>query len=256
MYAHRLEFSFDGQELSGKLLDSANAYLGTLRMNGQILGREWPLYLENNKCISSVLAPAKDSLDEKYSNLFVEDCLAEAKKSGVSIASRPLGEDVDSADGCGCLKPTGYVMYTTYLSLESPIRCMDCFGPVPLYKLPIMPSGDYSEIIRWQSDYQACDALQMNCTVLERSSTRQLSDVRSTLSKVGRENSDRLSAQMGKPVYYYLYRASGKSLSSERERRCSSCSEPWYIENALHSLFHFKCYKCRLLSNLAFNISE
>lgn len=255
MYVHRLEFSFDKEKSPDNLSDIANTYLAALRMNGQICGREWPLYLENNRCVVIVLAPEHNSLDEQLNNRYVRKYLAEAERNGISITSYPLAEDIDGAESCDCSDSSGYILYTTFLSLESPIRCLDCFGSVPLYKFPTMPSGEYYEIICWQSNYQYCDSLQMNCAVLEKSATNQLANIQSNLSKDGKQHCNTLSALTNKPFYYYLYRAHGRSLSSEKKRHCPSCGEQWYMEKVLHSFFHFKCDRCFLLSNLAWNIS-
>lgn len=254
MYVHQLTFSFPGQEPTDESSDRAHNYLCALRMNGQICSNEWPLPLEKNQCVATVLTPDWDSLDEKYNNKYVKDFLAEMEKNGVSVAFHLCGEDMSGPPRCDCSDSKGYVLYTSYVSLEPPIRCLDCFGPVPLYTFPVTPSEEYYEIICWKSDYMSCDSLQMNCAVLEKSTTRQLSDVRSSLSKAGRSVCATLSASVGKPFYYYLYRAHGRSLASEKKRRCPSCGEPWYIDTLLHSRFHFKCDRCLLLSNIAWDI--
>jgi len=255
MYVHRLEFCFTDQDVLDKLSDMADMCLSALRMNGQICGTEWPLYLENNRCVAIVLAPELCSLDERFNNRYVMERLADAKASGISIIAQPIAEDVDGAQTCSCRQSSGYVLFTSYVSLESPVRCLDCFGVIPLYRFPVMPSGEYYEVIRWQSDYQSCDRLQMNCTVLERQATRQLSDMKSSLSIKGRWCCETLSALAGKPFYYYLYRYHGKSFSAEKKRCCPSCGEPWFMDNPIHSIFRFKCDNCHLLSNLAWNIS-
>lgn len=253
MYAQRLEFSIGDQAL-GDISDLANGYLAALRMNGQICGREWPLFVEKHHCVAVVSTPEQCSLNERYNNAYITKRLSEAQKAGIAIKSHTLGEDIDGASCCACGQPSGYILFTTFIARESPIRCLDCFGPVPLYRFPLMPSGDFYEVICWQSDYQACDNLQMNCQVLEKSTTRQLSDFHSQLTDRGRSICRTLEDSSGKPFYYYLYRGHGRSLSSERKRVCPSCGGLWYFEDELHSRFHFKCDRCRLLSNVAWNI--
>ena len=238
-----------------KIVDFANNYLAALRMNGQVCGAEWPIYFQEGRCVATVLAPTQESLDRKYQGKYVKKRVREGEALAIAISSSLVAEDCDSAEVCTCHDPSGYVLFTTYLSLESPVRCFDCFLPVPLYQLPVMPSGEYYELICWQSDYQSCDRLQMNCTVLETATTRQLSDFTSSLSKAGKENCRVLEHLSGKPVYYYLYRAHGRSTGSEKRRLCPSCGQPWYVETRLHSLFHYKCDQCRLLSNFAWNLT-
>lgn len=256
MYVHRVEFCFRGNEPPEQLADVVEWFLSALRMNGQVCGREWPIYFQEDRCVAIVLSPEQGSLDPKYYGEHLKDRLREAETLGISITSATVAEDYSGANICRCADSSAYILYTTFVLLESPIRCLDCFLPVPLYKFPVMPSGDYHEVICWQSDYQSCDNLQMNCAVLERAGTRQLSDVHSSLSKIGRENCGTLADLSGKPFYYYLYRGRGRSISSERQKHCPSCEQPWYLETPLHSLFHYKCDQCRLLSNFAWNLSQ
>jgi predicted nucleic acid-binding Zn ribbon protein len=255
MYVHQIEFHFNTEEIPDTLSDIANDYLAALRMNGQICGREWSFHLENNRVITTVLTPGHNALSEQFNNHYIQNYLVDAKNKGISIISHLLSEEIDSLECCTCSDSSAYILFTDYKTLESPIRCLDCFNPVPLYKFPIMPSGEYYEIICWQSDYQSCDSLQMNCTVLEKSATLQMANIQSNLSKQGIEVCGTLSMLSKKPFYYYLYHAHGRSLASEKKRCCPICKEPWYVEHALYSIFHFKCDRCFLLSNLAWNIS-
>ena len=255
MHIQQLEFLSDGRKTLNEVSELAFEYLCSLRMNGQICGKEWPLYFDGNRCIAIVLMPEQDSLDSRFNSRYVTDRLAKLSDGGVVITSHSIGDDIRSAERCTCTNRSGYVLYTSYVSLESPVKCLDCFAPIPLYELPVLASGEYYEIICWQSDFQCCDSLQMNCATLERSATRQISELDSSLSVAGRKLCTTLSELSGKPFYYYLYRAHGRGLASEKKRVCPSCGEYWYIPERLHSIFHFKCDHCRLLSNLAWNIS-
>ncbi|CUI02772.1 DUF2310 family Zn-ribbon-containing protein [Massilia antarctica] len=206
-----------------------NLFLGALRNNGQICGSEWPMAMEDGCCFATVLAPAADSLDERYHGSHVRQRLADAQQAGITFAWSLIGPACDSADACACANPSAYVLFTTFLTLESPVRCMDCFGPVPLYRFTAPPDADFHDVISWQSDYQSCDHLQMNCTVLERAATRQMSTIDSALSAAGCACCAALSERAGKPFYYYLYRAKGRSAAREAQRRCPACDGPWQL---------------------------
>lgn len=255
MYTHQIEFLLD-RKPSDDISDMAFEHLCTLRMNGQVCGREWSLYLNNNHYIAVVLSPERHSLSPKFNGRFVTKNLEKLRENGVVTSNHVLGKNTQGADPCRCKNPSAYVVYTDYVSLESPVRCLDCFNPVPLYKLPTMPSEEYNELISWQSDYQACDGLQMNCSTLEKAATRQISDVQSSLSKSGRAHCQTLEKLVVKPFFYYLYRAHARNLSAEKKHLCPSCKKPWYLETALHSLFHFKCDHCHLVANLAWEIQK
>jgi hypothetical protein len=131
--------------------------------------------------------------------------------------------------------------------------CIDCNGIVPLYRLPPSSTGEHSELLSWKSNYRACDALQMNCTVGERFGKRQTSDLASELSRSGLAVCRDLKRLTGRPVYYYLYRESTRSHSVELRRKCPNCGGPWRLQEPLHGKFDFKCDKCRLLSNIAWS---
>ncbi|MBU1379326.1 Zn-ribbon-containing protein [Myxococcota bacterium] len=256
MYIQRIKVSFIGDEPQKDIVDVADDYLAALRMNGQVCGEEWPIYSERGFVIAIALSPEEDSLKPENNGEYVKKSIREAEELGISISSELIGQDCSSSEPCICNESSGYVLFTTYVSIESPVRCIDCFLPVPLYTFPVFQNGDYYEIICWQSNYKNCDHLLMNCSVLERASTRQISDPRSSLSKAGLEICRLLTHLSGKPFYYYLYRGSGRSVASEKERRCPSCGQPWYLKTPLHSLFHYKCDHCRLMSNFAWNLSH
>ncbi len=254
MYIQDLTFSFLKAAQNEIALDSAHSVLASLRMNGQICGTEWTLHTANNQHLARVLTPELGSLSPINRGNYVSKSIDQAEALGITIQASLLGEDADSTQACTCSTSSAYALFTTFLSLESPIRCLDCFQPVPLYKLPVMPSGEYYELICWQADYQSCDSLQMNCRVLEKAATREIANPTSKLSIFGRENCTTLAALSGKPFYYYLYRGHGRSLSSEQNRPCPLCNQAWHLESPLHSLFDFKCDSCRLLSNHAWDL--
>lgn len=254
MHIHQIEFTLSTSLSSESISALINGYLAALRMNGQICGREWTVTSGVNKCIAQVNAPEQCSIDDRFASQFVKKAREAAETKGMMISSTTLGNSIDEARTCECKEPSAYALFTTYLSLESPIRCLDCFGPTPLYRFSPLASGEFYEVISWQSDYQSCDSLQMNCSVLERSATRQLSDLSSSLSKAGIAICKALSLSCGKPVYYYLYRANGRSAKSEKNRCCPSCGSKWQLDRPQHELFDFRCNKCLLLSNIAWNV--
>jgi len=137
------------------------------------------------------------------------------------------------------------------------LRCGDCFGAVPLYRIPsccFVAHGElHDALMSWKSDYQACDTLQMHCSTGERFGLRGMGQFDSSLSKRGRELCGVVSEAMNAPTYYYLHRYYGKSARQERARKCPSCDGDWLLEEKLHDKFDFKCDNCKLLSNVAFS---
>lgn len=223
-------------------------------MNGQICGREWPVVAEADGFSTVVLSPEAGAFEAGVNSRYATAAIVRAEEVGLQLAYEALGEDAESGLVCLCLNPGGYALFTSYVSLESPVRCMDCFHPVPLYRLKPMASEEFYELISWESNYQSCDRLQMDCTVLERAATREISSIDSNLTKLGRAHCATLAASSGRPFYYYLYRGHGRSHRTELKRRCPQCKGEWHLANSLHSLFDFKCDRCHLLSNIAFDM--
>jgi len=165
-----------------------------------------------------------------------------------------IGEDIDYAQTCRCQHHESYILFTNYVSLESPLRCGTCFLPIPLYKIPPTYDTEYYDIICWQSDHQCCDRLQMGCNTLERASIREMSRHDSSLSKRGRNISERITDSTGIPTYYYLYRGgSARSRKQELARTCPVCNGEWRLDEPWH-IFDFKCDRCHMLSNIAWNV--
>ncbi len=258
MYVTRIDFKRTDLSSNGReaWIDEIQAVLGAWRMNGQVCGREWHVLDEAGGYSTVLLCPERESLEARFNSSHAATAIARAEGVGLQLACQDLGEDADSASACSCHSPSSYALFTTYLSLESPVRCMDCWRPVPLYRLKPMASGEFHELITWQSDYQSCDGLQMNCRVLERATTREISHLASALTADGRTHCAALAAMAARPFYYYLYRGHGRSRRTELARLCPSCGGKWHLASPLHSLFDFKCDRCHLLSHVAFDVRK
>jgi predicted nucleic acid-binding Zn ribbon protein len=230
-----------------------NNLLSFWRMNGQVLGREFGIAAGDQEYRISVLCPEATSLDLIWANRYVRAGLAAIEQLGL-VLQLPVvvGQDIDGADGCECSQSSSYILTTDYLSLESPIRCGDCFGPVPLYRLPKTYDDEYYNIICWQSDYQACDRLFMNSRVLERATNREMAKVDSALSRQGREICHLLTQLTSVPTYYHIKTHYGRSLAKERARRCPACGGAWALVAAWHR-FDFRCDGCQLVGNIAYD---
>ncbi|WP_371368214.1 hypothetical protein SRRS_18770 [Sporomusa rhizae] len=237
-----------------KVQEVIDLLLGALRMNGQILGREYPVVSVGEGYQTFLFVPEENSLVKCIANTYVLKWLDKMDELGVEYSWRVLGSELYSNHICKCVKPKSYILYTTYVSLESPIQCGDCFGSIPLYRLPVTKDGEYVDVLTWESDYKACDTLQMNCSTGERFGLAQLSKYDSSLTERGRDICNRITIATGIPTYYYLPKSSGKGLKAEQARKCPSCNGEWLLREPLHGLFDFRCKKCRLLSNVAWSV--
>lgn len=229
--------------------------LDALRMNGQICGREWPIAVTAAGYVATALLPDEDALDAAHHNKYVRMSLQKLAQIGLGEPEFTVFEDLQGASACPCSQPQSYILYTNYILLESPLRCGDCFRPVPLYRIPPTYDDEYFNIVCWQSEYQACDRLHMNSATLERAATRQMSRLDSMLTQQGLEACRIIQEVTQIPAYYYLYRYHGRSLRQERLRLCPSCGGEWLLPEKWHK-FHFKCDRCRLVSNIANSVQR
>jgi predicted nucleic acid-binding Zn ribbon protein len=255
MYVVELSFNRTKEVDPDAASGAVHSLLGALRKNGQICEEEWRAGSSDNGYQAFVLLPDSDALDAAHHSLYVRNALEELLAAGLDGPHiRQLGKDIDGVDVCACVSPTSHILFTNYLFLESPLRCGDCFSLIPLYRIPHTRGEDHSDITSWQSDYKSCDSLQMNSATLERAATREMSRFDSSLSKRGRELAAEISRLTGKPTYYCLYRYGGRSRAQERKRLCPSCGGAWLLDAPWHRLFDFKCDKCHLLSNIAWDV--
>jgi predicted nucleic acid-binding Zn ribbon protein len=235
--------------------DALQVLLGALRMNGQVLGREWPIAQTEEGLRTPVMIPERGALGRRHQNGWVREALEKlSSAAGAKPQVMVLGDDPTGAEADRCKKPSCYVLFTTYLDLNSPLCCGDCFRPVPLYRIPHTAEGEYYDVLCWQFDYKACDQLQMNCATGERFGTRELSRPDSSLSRQGRSICRKISELTGKPAYYYLYRYGGRGGQAEARRLCPGCGGEWLLKEPWHRLFDFRCDRCRLVSNIAWDV--
>ncbi len=250
MYLVKMSFSSEAGSSVDPISHSLNDLLAVMRMNGQICGREWSLITTPEGYATFVIVPEQDALEDRHRNKYVHKALDALGSAGLSQPILTvLGEDIDGDEICTCGVPEMYILYTNYLSLESPLRCGNCYLPVPLYRLPPTYEDEYSDIICWQSDYQSCDSLQMNCQTLERAATREISRVDSSLSLRGRDICNKIFEMTGRPTYYYLYPSGSRNPAQALKRRCPSCNGEWRSDPPWHR-FDFKCDICRLVSRI------
>lgn len=255
MFAAKIQFK-PGNLSAERLSDLAYSLLASWYKNGQIVSREWTLSQDKAGFVAYVLLPESEALSEVNSNKYVsQDMLTFQKECGVSPEIALLGPHPEQDRHCVCKDSNAYILFTNYLSIAPPLRCAECFYPVPLYRMPYTSDEEYLNVLQWQGDYQACDTLQMHCTVGERFAENQLFNYESALTESGRAICKSLEMKTGKKFFYYLHKSRGKSTASEQKRLCPSCNQPWLLLVPWHDLFNFRCEKCSLLSNIACSLA-
>ncbi|WP_233113130.1 Zn-ribbon-containing protein [Aggregatibacter actinomycetemcomitans] len=225
--------------------------------NGQIIGREIPQFAAEQKnqqgLAVRVTCPEQTSLLAEFNNQPVNDALQTAEKCGVSFESfHIVAEDLNS-EITATETPAWQLLYTTYLQSCSPLQSGESLQPIPLYKQLKNIPHLAMDLVKWQENWQACDQLQMNGSVLEQQALVQISDTQSTLFKHGYHLTQEIERHSGIPTYYYLYRIGGKSCEAELQSRCPLCKRKWTLSHPLFDFLYFKCDHCRLVSNLSWH---
>jgi predicted nucleic acid-binding Zn ribbon protein len=237
-------------------LDKVQGYLAALIHNGQIACDHTPMANVKGGYLVVASLPEAGALGERFGNKWVRRAIRELAAVGVAgPVVTQLGFDPESRVPCPCRKRPSLILFTTFMHIGSPVRCGACFGPVPLYKLPATSDGgNYQDLLSWQDTYQAFDWLFIGTGPGERFAHDQLARYDSPLSKDGRELARKLEKKLRIPVSYYLSKHFGRSDEAERKRKCPSCGKSWLRREPLHGVFDFECRRCRLLSNVAFDV--
>lgn len=235
-----------------------NQLIDQWRYNGQIIGREIPLYVANLEAQQGLairlICPEQQSLLLEYNNQEVEKVLATAQKCGLFFDSfQVIADDLNADQTSQHEKVSWQVLYTTHLQSCSPLHSGEDLCPIPLYRVLKDIPHLSMDVIKWQENWQACDQLQMNGSILEQQALAEISDLHSTLSKHGRYLANEIEQYTAIPTYYYLYRIGGNSLAQEQQRCCPQCQKKWQLAQPLFDLFYFKCDDCRLVSNLSWH---
>lgn len=241
------------QELSLEIAQSAISELfEEYRYNGQILGREFGLSLNNEAFECRLVCPEETAL--KPSNDSEEVTAVKAQLASLGIKGPDIsiiGLETQSDFSDTCETPRGYILYSTFVQSCSPVRCSEHFMPIPLYKLP---SELRYELIKWQESQAACDQIQMNALgAAEQQMVEQLSAIDSDLNQLGKRLVNAIEEATRKPAYLYLYRVGGDSHEEETQRTCPGCDNEWRLKQPLFELFDFKCDDCRLVSNISWD---
>ena len=254
MFAVELKFESKTRGARDAKIDAITYLAGALVHNGNLL-EDFLVGGKLNQWLVYGIAPARDAFDKANWNEFVRQKIASLATASVKLRPiRFLGAVPETASDCRCARTRGFFLFTTFLHKEPPVWCIHCNGIVPLYRLPRPTTGAHSGLLSWKRNYQACDTLQINCTVGVRFAERQMSDPSSELSRSGLAVCTEIQRLTGRPAYYYLFRADCRSPSAEMRRKCPGCGRAWLLKKPLHGKFDFRCDKCHLLSNIAWNI--
>ena len=256
MHIAELHFTSREPAVGDAHSNAVHSLLAAYYKSGQIGGSNTPLAQVADGFVAVVRIPEQDALVARHDNAWVRKARLEIRGAGVNVAtSRVLGHEPDTRAPCACRTRPFLLLFTTFLHVEPAVRCGTCGRPVSLYRLPPTDlAGHFEQLLSWVRTYQSLDQLFVGSGPGETLAHAQLSRHDSALSKDGRAVAQVLEQRTGVPVYYFLSKNAGRSVTSERRRRCPSCHGAWLRAEPLHGMFDFQCEPCRLLGNIAFSL--
>ncbi|MEL6115483.1 Zn-ribbon-containing protein [Photobacterium sp. SP02] len=254
MYVVELQFECFDNTTVAAVEQAINGLMDALRYNGQVLGREFPVVMDDAVFKVRAVCPEKTSLHSQFHSPQVKAGINRLTQASLLAPKiKVLGRDINS-EATAEEAPGWQVLYTTYVHTCSPLRSGDSLLPIPLYRIPATFNGDHKALVKWQTEWQACDEIQMagGCKA-EHAALHEIRDADSDLFRRGWDLRGRVEYLTKVPTYYYQYRVGGVSLSDEADRPCPKCGQAWRVDEPIHGIFHFKCDPCRLVSNLSWD---
>ena len=254
MYIQKIAIKINTKADKNELMDEFGNLIACYRNNGQIQGKDESLYLSKDKMVCLPFTLEKNSLHQKFNNVYVNQQIEKIEQlCEAKLKYKTVGKTHTAYQSpCQCQKSDFYILFTHYLTIESPITCGNCNHSVPLYRLPKFENFGYWSILKWDENYKACDTLQMSCEVGERWGINQMQDIHSQLSKQGMTICAEIEALTAIPTYYFLhdYR---KYKSKQATKTCPSCGGKWDLATPLHDFYDFKCDQCKIVSIISQN---
>jgi predicted nucleic acid-binding Zn ribbon protein len=253
MYKQKISISINAKFDKVKIYDEFDALMGNLYKTGQILGNYETPFIKDNELVAYQTTLEKTSLSKKYFDEFTRKRWSDIEKLCNSrLRTEIVGKAIPEYVGvCNCKKPDFYILFTHAFNESGFLDCGNCRKIVPIYKLTKLSYEDRYEMLAWESNYKACDNLQLGCKVGEKWATKQMSDPGSQLSKQGIDICKRIAEATGIPTYYYLHNYRHIAPKKDKSRPCPSCKGKWLLKQKLHDYYDFKCDKCKLLSTFS-----
>jgi predicted nucleic acid-binding Zn ribbon protein len=254
MYIQEISIDIKTKVNKDELIYEFSSLMSFYRGSGQTQGGVESQYIKVNKMVCLPFTLEKNSLNKKFNNFYVNRQIKKLERiCNSKLVHKTVGKSYDSyKTPCTCKKSGFYILITNYATIESPLTCGNCNKSIPLYRLPIYYDYGYKPILSWESNYIACDRLQMNCCVGERWALNQMEEMNSQLSKQGLEICKKIEELTSIPTYYYLYNYK-KYKGDQLSRPCPNCGKKWGLKERLHNVYDFKCDKCKIVSTISPN---
>jgi len=253
MFKQKISISINSNFDRDKLFDEFEILMGNLCKTGQVIGNYETPFITGNELVSYQTTLETTSLSKKYFDKYTKKRVKDIEQwCNSKLRAEVVGKAIPEDKGdCRCKKSAFYILFTYGFNNSGFLDCGNCNKVVPIYKLTELTYDDRYEMLSWETNYKACDDLQLGCSVGEKWATKQMSDPNSQLSKQGIAVCEKIEKATGIPTYYYLHNYRHTSLQDEKARLCPSCNRKWLLKERLFGFYDYKCDKCKLLSNFS-----
>lgn len=157
------------------------------------------------------------------------------------LAANDLMIEEAGADVCVCHAPTGIVVDSPIDSITSPLWCLSCRLPVPIWGLKL-PGNVLCDLHAWRRASHACQALANQSTIENELACREeIVSPKSGLAAMGLTIRSAISERLLTPTYYALIRESEESGCAST---CPCCGGGLKVHELSKGLL---CDRCMLL---------
>lgn len=252
MYNYLLKFKKKQKMSDEEAFIMIEDYYISLHDSGQVCAG-FDIYRKGNHIYLGIVIPDQDSLSPTYDSQFVKsqyDLLMDY----FDIEFQLEGENIEFPESCTCDEPSWYYLMTNANIGHSPVFCGDCYGPVPMYRIPYLFSHkDHACLRNWVDLTEAMETLWVQ-GIADAYSYGEKVLPNSFLNIRGRELRTQLESVLDKPVYYYLSyfgdiddketEVVPEGYPSGTPRKCPDCGNEWNDDSE-----HVFCENCRLMAD-------
>ena len=187
MFKQKISISINSKFDKDKLFDEFEILMGNLCTTGQVISNYETPFVSGNELIAFQTTLETTSLSKKYFDEYTAKRVNDLEKwCNSKLKTEVIGKAIPEYKGvCKCKKSDFYILFTYAFNSSGFLDCGNCKKVVPIYKLKQLTYNDRYEMLSWETNYKACDDLQLGCTVGEKWATKQMSDPNSQLSKQG-----------------------------------------------------------------------
>jgi len=260
MFIARVDFGKvkKSKENPEELYDLGYGYLCHLLKNGQVY-RGFLLGWTKGKLTGHVAMPRPNSFLTKFNCGYSRETLKQLKKAFGQSPQWHLESDPPFERFASWKSASFLYLSTSALDDGPPVCHGDNGSGIPAYLLPLTDI-EKERVYFWAGEYHHLDNVWLSSGSLELPAYKEMADLKSELSKEGREICSIIESKIGVPTYYYLTRYWGRA-KGEESRVCPECGGKWAhlrsgVEEGPFHKFSFSCKSCRLASHVGVSIES